>query len=345
MGGGSWTDESYKAREEDRRSRGETAFHFSERTTRTRPRSEWFAHADLDPKKVCGPTSPLAGKNFREARDHEEHPDAVGVATIFDHTGSMGDVPKVLQVKLPQLMGTILRHSYLDHPQVLFGAVGDAHSDRAPLQVGQFESDVRMDDDLNKLLLEGNGGAFGEESYELALYFFARHSALDCYEKRGEKGYLFLIGDEEPYPMVSARQVQDIIGDELGQDVPIEQIVAEVQEMYHVYFIIPQGAHGTNHKPTTSTWVRLLGQENVIRLDDPKAVCETIALAIGLREGKIDLETGLLHLEEGGSDGRTRLSVSTALATVAEGVSKGVARAESSGVLPEVAAEGGVARI
>ena len=59
----------------------------------------------------------------------------------------------------------------------MFGAIGDATCDRAPLQVGQFESDNRMDDDLGRILLEGGGGGQKTESYELAMYFMARHTA------------------------------------------------------------------------------------------------------------------------------------------------------------------------
>ena len=42
------------------------------------------------------------------------------------------------------------------------------------------------------------------ESYELAMYFMARHTALDCHEKRGKRGYLFIIGDEMAYPQGQA---------------------------------------------------------------------------------------------------------------------------------------------
>ena len=37
-------------------------------------------------------------------------------------------------------------------PQILFGAIGDATCDRVPLQIGQFESDNRMDDDLGRIV-------------------------------------------------------------------------------------------------------------------------------------------------------------------------------------------------
>jgi hypothetical protein len=40
----------------------------------------------------------------------------------------------------------------------MFGAIGDAETDYVPLQVGQFESNNRMDDQLRGIALEGNGG-------------------------------------------------------------------------------------------------------------------------------------------------------------------------------------------
>lgn len=32
-----------------------------------------------------------------------------------------------------------------------------------------------------------------KESYELAAYFLARHTATDAWEKRGQRGYVFII--------------------------------------------------------------------------------------------------------------------------------------------------------
>ena len=77
---------------------------------------------------------------------------------LFDVTGSMGRVPRILQANLCQLMGLLLDKGYLAHPQILIGGIGDATCDHAPLQVGQFESGIEIDEDLAKLWLEGGGG-------------------------------------------------------------------------------------------------------------------------------------------------------------------------------------------
>src|SRR5439155_8956225 len=124
----------------------------------------------------------------RESRDSAEHPDSLAIAVLFDVTGSMGLVPRALQAKLPQLLGLLLRNGYATDPQIMFGAIRDATCHRAPLQIGQFESDNRMDDDLGRICIERGGGGQMTESYELALYFMARHTAIDCHDRRGRRG-------------------------------------------------------------------------------------------------------------------------------------------------------------
>lgn len=174
---------------------------------RYRPRRDWTVHPNLDPH----------GVTVRESRDSAEHPESLAIAVLLDVTGSMAAVPRTLQRKLPGLLGLILDRGYATDPQVMFGAIGDATCDRVPLQIGQFESDNRMDDDLGRLVLEGGGGGQMTESYELALYFMARHASIDCHEKRGKRGYLFLVGDEMSYPQVEAREAQQIVGADLRE--------------------------------------------------------------------------------------------------------------------------------
>src|SRR5207248_11612586 len=118
--------------------------------------------------------------------DSDAHPTSRAVAVLFDVTGSMRTVPKILQANLPRLMNLLIRKGYLDHPQILVGAVGDATCDRAPLQVGQFESGIEIEEDLAKLYLEGGGGPSITESYELALSFLAHHTSLDSQARPGQ---------------------------------------------------------------------------------------------------------------------------------------------------------------
>lgn len=114
------------------------------------------------------PQMDIAGK-IRESRDSVEHPESLAIAVIFDVTGSMGSVPRVLQTKLGALMRLLIQKGYVAHPQVLFGIVGDAYTDSVPLQIGQFESGLEMDDELGKFYLEGGGGGQVHETYELGI--------------------------------------------------------------------------------------------------------------------------------------------------------------------------------
>ncbi|MFC4906720.1 hypothetical protein [Actinomadura gamaensis] len=284
MGSGNWSTNVYDANRAYQAANGISAFQYSDGGATA-------VHPDLDPKDA----------GVREARDSDEHPESLAISVLFDVTGSMGTVPRTLQTRLPDLLGLLLRKGYAAHPQIMFGAIGDAHCDRAPLQVGQFESDNRMDDDLGRILLEGGGGGQMKESYELAMYFMARHTAIDCYEKRGKRGYLFMIGDELAYPAVRRSQVRDVIGDDLRADLPLPALLEELKRVWDVYFIIPDGAYHTGDARLRDFWREQFGQ-NVLFLDDLDAVCETIALTVGLGEDAIDLDQGLADLDEFGSD-------------------------------------------
>jgi hypothetical protein len=260
-------------------------------------------HPDLDPH----------GVRLRESRDSAEHPRSLAIAVLFDVTGSMRDVPLALQAKLPQLLGLLLRKGYADDPQIMFGAIGDAACDRAPLQVGRFESDNRMDDDLSRILLEGGGGGQKTESYELAMYFMARHTAADCFDKRGKRGYLFIIGDEMAYPLVKRTEVSEVTGDGLQADIPLAQIAGELTRKWNAYYILPEGASYVGDPAVLRFWRSLLGQ-NVIELADLGAVSETIALIVGLGEGAITLGDEPADLDDVGSDAAP--AVSKALAAI-----------------------------
>ncbi|MBC8163439.1 MAG: hypothetical protein H7Z42_19700 [Roseiflexaceae bacterium] len=273
MGNSSWSDAAYAARQNGRHASGASAFTYDHHV---RSSGDVRIHPQMNPQRVT-----------RESRDSAAHPDSLSIAVMFDVTGSMGSVPRVLQTKLGALMRVMIQRGYVAHPQILFGAIGDAYCDQIPLQVGQFESGLEMDDELGKIYIEGGGGGQVHESYELAIYFAARHTSIDCFDKRGRRGYLFTMGDELPYDQVSRTQVAKVIGDKLQRDIPTAQIVAEAQQRFHYFHIIPTNTSHGRDTAIHAAWRTLLG-ERVLLLEDEAAVCETIALTIGLCEGAVD---------------------------------------------------------
>ncbi len=248
-----------------------------------RPGTEVFAqrgtHPLMDPK----------GLRVRESRDSADHPDSLPVVFALDVTGSMGDIPRLLaQQELPTFMQLITDVGVAD-PQLLFMAIGDANSDQAPLQVGQFESTAElMDQWLTRSYLEGGGGGTGEESYELAFYVLAQHTETDAWTQRRKKGYLFMTGDELPYPAVSRHQIGQLIGEPLDEDIPIEEVIAAAAERWHLFFLIPDPHRRARCE---ARWRELLGDQ-VLCMESPEDACAVAAAAVALTERAVpDLQT------------------------------------------------------
>lgn len=294
MGGGHYDRKLYSASSTYRATKGIKDFAYSADTL-SEARETWAAHEDLDPRTIKDSVT-----GMRESRDSEDHPESRPVGVIFDVTGSMRDVPRIFQKNLNNLMSLLVLKDKIEHPQVLIGAIGDATCDQVPLQLSQFESNNLVDEHLRKLVLEGGGGGHITESYELALYAMARFTALDCLEKRGQKGYLFLSGDETPYPAVKKEEIERVFGITEQAHVPLADIFAEVQEKFEVFFIIPTTtSHGKDQR-IYDTWAEYLGQR-VLRLEDPAAICELVASTIAAEEG-LDIADIMDSLKEAGTD-------------------------------------------
>lgn len=241
-------------------------------------------------QRACHPLMDPKGVKARESRDSTEHPLSLPIVFALDVTGSMGEIPKLLATKtLPDFMN-VLQLCQVKDPQLLFCAVGDATSDRAPLQVGQFESTAQlMDQWLTWSFLEGGGGGTGQETYELAMYFLALHTDMDCKAKRNRRGYLFITGDELPYPILSRHIVESVIGDRLDEDVKVEEVVAELQKSFVPFFVVPTPARRAKCE---RRWRDLLG-DHVLCLEDPEHVCYAAAGAILVHEGLVSDGAGL----------------------------------------------------
>lgn len=308
MGGSSYSDDFYNDRVADRAATGTPTFSHDHDIKVGKAAAT--AHSALDPKGVT-----------RESRDSDAHPESTAIGVVFDVTGSMARVPITLQKKLPQLMGLLLRKGYIPDPQILFAAVGDFTSDKVPLQVGQFESGIEMDDDITKIYLEGGGGGSKEESYLDALYFFAKHTSTDCFEKRGKKGYLFLIGDEKPYPKVSKAELLSIFGDTVQDDLTAQQVVALAAEKWEIFFVIPNGTSYYSEPWLKDTWAGLINPEHVLKLEDPDAVCEAIGVAIGLLEGTATADGMAADLKDVGAHGSIVDAATSALDSLARSTS------------------------
>lgn len=279
----------------------------------------------------------------REARDSDDHPNSTPIAILFDETGSMGSVPARLVDKLTEFFTLVNAKGYCDDPQVMFGGIGDGQNyEKAPLQVGQFESDNKMEADLGNIFLEGLGGGNRGESYGLAFYFFANQVDTDNWDKRGEKGYLFIIGDEAFLPDITPREARDYLGLDINEAISVRSLIEQCQERWHVFFIHVQESSYGNQSWVVDPWREALG-EGYIPGTSVESVCETIAIAVGLKEGTTTLDDALGHLDEVGSSG-IKDRVSKSLATVGSNTTGTVATSSAPGGL-SATGEAGVDRL
>ena len=309
MGYGGWTADAYSRTTGAKVASG-TAFGYDRTAKAT---GTYKAHADLDPKRLAGAGSPFEGQTVRESRDNAEHPNSVPIAAIFDATGSMGSVPRVTQEKLAGLFGLLLRRGYVDDPQIMIGAYGDAYVDRVPLQISQFESDNRIDDNLDNLFLEGGGGGNSGETITLAWYYLAYHTATDAWDKRNKKGYAFFVADERALDL-KPEHVKDAIDD--GQPLgglSTEALAKAVQEKWEVYILLIDNS-SARMQGSEAHYKKLFGEHNVLVLEDSNSVSETIALAIGVSEGTVDLDDAEDDLKDAGSNAVAIASATQAVA-------------------------------
>ncbi len=190
------------------------------------------------PAGAATPTGPHPALNPYGKR--REVNNLTPIVVALDVTRSRGDDTKLMYEKLPALMGQIELKGYTENPGISFCGIGDAYSDRAPLQVGQFEGDNRLDEELQRMWIEEGGGGTGQESYELAAYFYSRTNCVRLGRGDGKKGYFFFVGDEGFYPKLDAAAVKRIIGDDLPGDGDAADAFRALQEKFHVFLIYPQ---------------------------------------------------------------------------------------------------------
>jgi hypothetical protein len=257
---------------------------------------------------------------LRESRDSLVNPNSNAIIIGLDVTGSMGVIADAMAREgLGTLVEEILKRKPVSDPHILACGIGDSDHDDAPLQVTQFEADIRIADQLKMIWLEKGGGGNNHESYHLPWYFAAQHTRIDCFEKRNKKGYLFTVGDEEPPERLLAAHAAAIFGDSLQRDLSVEEVLTMVSRTYHVFHVVvEEGSYARQCLPQVMTkWNALLGQ-HVLRLKDYHRLAEAVVSAIEVNEGR-DRDTVAKSWS-----GETSLVVAHALATLSESRSQPV---------------------
>lgn len=174
-------------------------------------------------------------KVMRECANSEEHPNTVPVILALDVTGSMGAACQ----ETAEALGVIMADLYTKFKDIEFCimGIGDLDYDRAPIQMGQFESDIRIAVSLDKVYMEHGGGGNNFESYTAAWYMGLRHTKLDCYDKQGRKGIIITMGDEPLNPYLPKGTLNQVTGDTLQSNVETPELYSEVTKKFDVFHI------------------------------------------------------------------------------------------------------------
>ena len=228
------------------------------------------------------------GVAMRESRDSDLNPQATAIIVGLDVTGSMGKIADVMAKEgLGVMVEEILARKPVTDPHIMIAGIGDAYHDRSPLQITQFEADLTIAKQLEQIWLEKGGGGNHFESYNLPWYFAAKHTSIDCLEKRGKKGYLFTVGDEEAPKELLRSHISKIFGDTVERDYSSEELLNMVSKMYHVFHIVvEEGSHAScNMNSVMNSWTNYLGQK-VLRLADHRKLAEVVVSAIEVNEGR-----------------------------------------------------------
>ena len=184
----------------------------------------------LDPKGV-----------IRECVDSDEHPNTIPVILALDVTGSMGSALEEVSKKLNAIMTETYKK--VKDVEFLVMGIGDLAYDNAPIQASQFESDIRIVEQLDKVYFERGGGGNQYESYTAAWYFAINQTKLDAW-KRGKKGILITLGDEPLNPYLPKEALKRVTGNETLQgDVETKELYNEVIKKYDVYHFAINDSH------------------------------------------------------------------------------------------------------
>lgn len=183
--------------------------------------------AMLNPKNV-----------IRECVDTEEHPNTIPVILALDVTGSMGNAAVEVAKKLNVVMTKL--YDKISDVEFMIMGIGDLACDSCPIQASQFESDIRIAEQLDKVYFEFGGGGNSFESYTAAWYFGSRHTKLDCWA-RGKKGIIITMGDERLNPHLPIRGLRcgliEATGDILQGDIETKDLYAEASAKFDIYHL------------------------------------------------------------------------------------------------------------
>ena len=136
MGYGYWTRENFERYSAARGRAVTAAGNLDSRLTEQQLFTQRELHPRLNPRNV-----------IRECCDSEDHPETFPVILALDVTGSMGSASAEVAKKMNEVMTRL--YGEIRDVEFLVMGIGDLSYDRAPIQISQFEADIRIAEQLH----------------------------------------------------------------------------------------------------------------------------------------------------------------------------------------------------
>lgn len=218
----------------------------------------------------------------RECFDSDDHPNTTPVVVGLDVTGSMGYLAvEIATGALNELIMKLYSTGAVEDPALMCAAYGD-FKDASPLQVTQFESDIRIAEQLLELYFENRGS--GQVIPTCLWEFLTLHTEIDAVNKRKEKGFVFTIGDSADIRKDYIQEtVERVVGDKLPSTVTREDIIKAVKEKFYVFHIIVDGCRLS--VPGLEGHIITISQSEINVI--PEIIISTIQLQKGIAMDKI----------------------------------------------------------
>lgn len=258
----------------------------------TQTSSDRFKHSDEAAKAIHRTTVDPALLMTKGRLIVCKHREPVGI--VIDGTGSMKDWPRTLRDKSMMFTGQVRCQNYLQDPAFNLSVIGDANPsnwggppDQAPIQMSEFVVDNESFKALTaRLYLEGGGGGHAKESYELAMYAYARRVQL----VEPGKGYIFILGDEGYYEVTKAEHLKRHFGEASPSSIQTSDIIAELKGKFRVFKIhINTNGYPEDEHKIRQQWQAAFG-EHFIYLPDPNAVVDVMLGCIARTGGTRSLD-------------------------------------------------------
>lgn len=221
---------------------------------------------------------------FREARDSVQNPESTPIIIASDVTGSMGIIAEtIIKDSMGKIMTSLYDHKPVTDPSICCMAIGDMYSDQAPVQATQFESDIRLAEQMCDFWIERNGGGNGGESYASAWLFALAKVKADIHKKRHKKGYIFTIGDEACHPLLTKDQIKRFLDLDAEADMHVDLLLKDVMKNYEVFHLITENST-TVAQNAVQSWRDLLGERAIV-LPNLDHLAEGITATIDIVNG------------------------------------------------------------